>query len=29
MIDIYKAAHLQRELILAAIDSTKKGGFIV
>lgn len=28
-IDIYKAAHLQRELILAAIDSTKKGGFIV
>lgn len=29
MIDIYKSAHIQRELILAAIDCTKKGGYIV
>jgi len=28
-IDIKKMSHLQKELILAAIDCTKKGGYIV
>jgi ribosomal RNA methyltransferase Nop2 len=27
--DVKIAAHLQKELILAAIDCTKKGGYIV
>lgn len=29
LIDIYKSAHLQKELIRAAIDSLKVGGFLV
>lgn len=29
MIDVYKHAHLQRQMLLAAIDCTKKGGYIV
>eukprot|EP01017_Pseudomicrothorax_dubius_P004136 TRINITY_DN1075_c0_g1_i5.p1 TRINITY_DN1075_c0_g1~~TRINITY_DN1075_c0_g1_i5.p1 ORF type:complete len:606 (+),score=249.35 TRINITY_DN1075_c0_g1_i5:94-1911(+) len=29
LIDVKKAAHLQRELILAAIDCTKPGGYLV
>ena len=29
MIDIYKSAHIERELIVAAIDCCKKGGYIV
>lgn len=29
MIDVQKHAHLQRELILSAIDCCKKGGYIV
>ena len=29
MMDIYKHAHLQRELILSAIDCTKLGGYVV
>ncbi|EGR29121.1 nucleolar protein 1, putative [Ichthyophthirius multifiliis] len=29
LIDVYKHSHLQRELILSAIDCCKKGGYIV
>lgn len=29
LIDIRKHSHLQKEMLLAAIDCTKKGGYIV